>query len=395
MSVTAEGISDASVTLRWSMSDSTGIASYRIYIRGSGDTDFHVGSTSAIQRGSVSGLQTGALYAFKVAAVNAIGLEGPQSEIVEARPAVLFILLAGNAEVTASPTVTVTAVCPGFDQIRMAESLAGLGSVGYQPLGPGGTAVFTFTGADGVKSAFAQFENSTSGNESVEVSDGIRLDRVAAITSVSHNAGATPRSAGFVVHFQMVTGETDGTATVDIGSARTGIRLLDDGSGGDPVAGDGVYEANYTVEPTFDANGAFVTGHFTDRAGNVAIPVQAPVLMTISNPPAAVTLESAVPQGGGRVLLQWSTSGATDFQAYRIWHAPTTPVLGSSLRVLDSTITVRTTTTFTTDSLAVGGALRFLVEVVDAAGNATPSNELSAAPTAVAEQHAALLSRRR
>lgn len=380
--LTAEGLDATSVTLRWTMSDTSTIARYRVFVKGPSDASYRLADSSSIQRRTVSNLQTGALYDFRVAAVNVTGLEGPWSEAIAARPSALFIALNGNAEVTNSVNVQVSITAPGFNQVRLAASTTDLASAPYQSIPGGGSVVFALSGADGTKTVYGQFRDSNTLSESAIVSDDIRLDRLAQISSVTQDAGSIVKTAGDVIHFTLTSGETDGNATVDIGTARTGIRLYDDGTQGDAVAGDGTYETNYVVESSFDANSVPVTGHFTDRAGNTATPVAAAQLLTISNPPPPVTLQSAIAVGGGKVQLVWSQSGVSDFASYRVWHALTSPVLQSASRVLATTITNRGTTSYTTDSLEVGTSQRFVVEVLDTAGNGTPSNELSAVPTA-------------
>jgi hypothetical protein len=316
-----------------------------------------------------------------------------RKHVLNPLPDVASIKIENGAEFTRTPDVVVLVVAGGFEQVRLAETTGALAASAYRAISAADTARFRVTGADGTKRVYAQFLDDQAGAESSVVSDDIVLDRAGVVDSLSHSAGAVPRTAGYVIHFRLRTaGELDGSAAVDIGTARTGIELFDDGTRGDTQPADGIYETNYTVEATYDAIAAPVTGRFTDRAGNLATPVQAPVLITINNPPPAVTLQSAIPQGGGRVLLQWSQSGAADFQAYRVWHARTSPVLSAPIHSLDSTIAVRTATTFTTVSLAVGVSQLFLVEVVDNAGNASASNELAATPT-VAEAPAAPASR--
>jgi fibronectin type III domain protein len=372
-----ESVSSNAVTLRWSIADSSAVAGYRMYRQGPADPTFRLAGATTIQRGAVSGLQTGTVYGFQVAAVNSEGVEGPRSETALARPALYAVAVNGSAEVTSNAAVSLQLSTGGFSQVRAAESLAALAQTNYQ-LVPGSLVLpLVFTGGDGVKVAYAQYRDGGSGAESAVVSDDIQLDRQAVISSVTQNAGAAPRSAGFTIHFTLTSGETDGVATVDIGSTRTSIRLYDDGTHGDATAGNGTYEVDYVVEATIDANDVPVTGRFTDRAGNIAVPVQAAGLVTISNPPPAVTLSDPLNQGGGKVLLLWEQSSVLDFQSYRVWHAPNSPAITSGQRILDTTITVRTAATVVVSGLAPGATRYFVVEVVDAAGNATPSNEKS------------------
>lgn len=382
-SLTPESVGATSVSLRWTMSDSTGVASYRVYLQGPGDTGFRLAASPTLQRGSVTGLQTGSSYLFKVSGVNTAGLEGPASEAVAARLGEIGVLINSGTEFTSSATVTVQATAAGFNQIRLAARTDSLAAASWQNLVSGGLASFVLTGADGAKTVYAQFRDSNTGTESAVVSDNITLDRFAQILTVSENTLGAAKTAGQVIRFRLVAGERGGSATIDIGSTRTGIRLFNDGTNGDFVADDDTLAVDYVVEPTFDVNGAQITGRFTDRAGNFAAPVAAPGLVTIRNPPPAVTLQKAIRQSAGKVLLQWTESGASDFFSYRVWHAVGLPVLSSASPVLDTIITVRTSNTFVVSGLTGGTTYGFAIEVVDGAGNGTGSNELSTAALAI------------
>ena len=379
--LSVEAVGSDFVTLRWTQSDSAEVASYNVYRQSQNDASFQLDGSAVTQRRTVANLQTGLLYAFQIAAVSSEGLEGPRSQTVFARPTILSIGVNGMAEVTSNPNVVVQITASGFNQARLAQSLVELPQVNYQNIPASGVISFLLAGGDGDKTVYAQFRDSGTGAQSSIVSDDILLDRFAQISVVTQNTAGAVKTAGNVIHFRLTSGETDGGATADIGNARSGIRLYDDGTNGDATAADGTYEVDYVVEATIDANDVPVTGRFTDRAGNGALPVQAAGLVTIRNPPPPVTLIDAIPQGGGRVLLEWSQSNVADFQSYRVWHAATSPVLSAAAPILDTTITVRTTAIVTVDGLFPGVTRHFLVEVVDAAGNATESNERSTVPT--------------
>jgi len=374
------------------MVDSTDVVRYRLYRQSPTDATMQLAATSDIQRGTIPGLQTGTLYGLQVAGVNSLNVEGPRSEIAYVRPSVFGVSVDGSAVFTSNPVVSVELSSGGFNQVRLAESPAQLGQTNYQ-LVPGGLVLtFQFTGGDGVKTVYAQYRDAVSGSESDVVSDDIQLDRQASIASVTQDTGGAVKTAGQTIHFTLTAGEVEGFATVDIGNARTGLRLYDDGTHGDAVAADGTYELSYVVEATIDCNDVPVTGRFTDRAGNTAPSVQAAGLVTISNPPPAVTLSDPVNQGGGRVLLLWEQSSIPDFQAYRVWYAPTSPVLASAQRILDTTIVSRTVSTTVVDNLPVSSTRYFMIQVVDAAGNVSPpSNEKSIVVSGPAPSSARLL----
>jgi len=374
------------------MADSTDVVRYRLYRQSPTDATMQLAATSDIQRGTVPGLQTGTLYGLQVAGVNSLNVEGPRSETAYVRPSVFGVSVDGSAVFTSNPVVSVELSNGGFTQVRLAETPAQLGQTNYQ-LVPGGLVLtFQFTGGDGTKTVYAQYRDPVSGSESGVVSDDIQLDRQASIGSVTQDTGGAVKTSGQTIHFTVTAGEVEGFATVDIGNARTGLRLYDDGTHGDAVANDGTYELSYVVEATIDCNDVPVTGRFTDRAGNVAPSMQATGLVTISNPPPAVTLSDPVNQGGGRVLLLWEQSSVPDFQSYRVWYAPTSPVLASAQRILDTTIVTRTVSTTVVDNLPAGSVRWFMVQVVDAAGNASPaSNEKSIVVSAPAPTSARLL----
>jgi len=382
--VTVEAVAANAVTLHWTMSDSTGVGSYHVFVLGPSDPSYRLVTTTAIQRGTIGGLQTGTTYLFKVAGVNTAGLEGPQSDPVGAKPVLLSIVINGDAPFTNNLNVSVQGTASGFNQIRVAPTTDSLSRTTYTSLGAG-TVGFSLTGPDGPKTLYGQFRDSNTLTESGVVSDDITLDRVAQILTVSQNTGGAVKTAGQVIHFRIQAGENGGSGTVDIGTARTGIRLFNDGTNGDSLADDNVLAVDYVVEPTFDANNAQVVGHFTDRAGNSAPLVLAAGLVTVVNPPPPVTLQSAVKQSSGRVLLQWTTSSASDFNNYRVWHASTSPVVSAPSRFLVTTISTRNTNTVVDSSLVGGSNYFFMVEVVDNAGNASQSNELSttAEPAAI------------
>ena len=62
------------------------------------------------------------------------------------------------------------------------------------------------------------------------------------IREVSEDSGGCLVLVGDEVHLTLEASEGDGTATVDVGTIHTGIRLYDDGSHGDSNPGDGSYE---------------------------------------------------------------------------------------------------------------------------------------------------------
>ncbi len=99
---------------------------------------------------------------------------------------------------------------------------------------------------DGSKTVYVKFKDQD-GNESFSFyQDEIILDTQARISSLTEDTQGQPKSPGETIHFRMVGGETNGEASVDLGTI-TGIKLFDDGTNGDQTAQDGVYEMDYLI----------------------------------------------------------------------------------------------------------------------------------------------------
>ncbi|MTE23576.1 fibronectin type III domain-containing protein [Microbacterium sp. ZXX196] len=79
--VSVTGTTGASVSLAWDETEGADI--YRIYRAPSGSDDFALAGTSTIPQASISGLEEGAAYDFRVAAANGLG-EGERSAVVSA-----------------------------------------------------------------------------------------------------------------------------------------------------------------------------------------------------------------------------------------------------------------------------------------------------------------------
>ncbi|MBN1606538.1 MAG: hypothetical protein JW940_07880 [Polyangiaceae bacterium] len=124
------------------------------------------------------------------------------------------------------------------------------------------------------------------GNGPTSADATVTLDtRPPTITSVSHDASGS-LGMGQTIHFTLEADEPDGQAWVNLGDVHPDIRLYDDGTHGDAVAGDGVFERDYTV--CFgDQPGGQVMGGYLDPAGNPAVEVAAPGLVSIAIEPVA------------------------------------------------------------------------------------------------------------
>jgi hypothetical protein len=372
-SLSAE-IASNQVTLRWTLANPALAASYRVYRRSESEGQFRLAAVSGSRAAVIGGLQNGVLYLFQAAAVNSSGLEGRRSEALAARPSAYNVTIDSGALYTNGLGVTLSLSAPvGTSQTVISNDPAFADS-----------AVFDFAaarawtlaaGPDGARSVHVRFRDG-SGNTAL-ATDAITLDRVAEISSVTENSGGVPRVAGETVRFVLTAGEPDGSATVDVAGARSGLRLFDDATHGDATAGDGTYVLDWVVEPGLDANGATVTGRFTDAAGNTAARAAATQL-TLQSPPPAVSLTAVLPVGTSSLNVFWSQSAAADFAAYRLWRAETRNVLAAPTRTVAANPAARTATSFLDTGLKEDFRYYYLVEVLDQAGLSAASGVDSA-----------------
>ena len=103
------------------------------------------------------------------------------------------------------------------------------------------------------------------------------------INHVTQDTGGCLLFVSDIIHFSLDAGETGGTATVNLGEVKSGILLFDDGTNGDTIANDGIYERDYVTTNSDVTRAALVTGHFTSAGGQHAEPVSAAGLITITD----------------------------------------------------------------------------------------------------------------
>lgn len=87
------------------------------------------------------------------------------------------------------------------------------------------------------------------------------------IQEVAEDSAGCLLFVGDVVHFTLKTSEGGGTASVDIGQVRKGIRLYDDGTNGDSTSGDGIYERSYVTTTEDLARSEKIIGHYISADG--------------------------------------------------------------------------------------------------------------------------------
>jgi fibronectin type 3 domain-containing protein len=318
-------------------------------------------------------VRNGRTYGYRIAA-GVDGQFGRRTEEVEAKPGLFSIIISNGARLTNTRSVSVTYAVASTQAIKLSEDPDQF--TGTWQAATGSTP-WTLSAGDGEKTVYAQFRLSD-GSGSLPVSDTIRLDTKAAIQSFAF-PGSNVRSPGDTIHFELVAGELNGSATVTVESVFDSAPLFDDGTNGDEAAGDGTYARDLTIPASAAVLNEEAIGAFTDEAGNAATRVTAPELLTVRKAPSPVDLLDPVvsePPDDPAVTLRWSLSDAPAFAAYRILRSESAPV--DSTDELIHTETRSTALEFKDGDVIEGRNYYYRVYVVDTYGLETGSNMIQA-----------------
>lgn len=314
-------------------------------------------------------------YGYEIAAGRGTRF-GRRTEEIQATPGLFSIALANDAPRTNQRNVQANLSAPATaEAVQLAEDAAFIGAAWR---GFAATVTWTLSLGDGEKTVYARYRLAD-GTESVTSFDEITLDTHALIRAVSFD-GSNVRAPGDVVHFRVETGEAEGEATIEVPSFFTATPLFDDGTNGDPVAGDGAYERDVTLPGGTVTAGALVRGRFTDAAGNTATALEATRTLTVRKPPTAIVLTEAivsVPPDPARVTLRWEQSLDSDFASYRVFRSDDAVVDGSDLMV--ATTSSRGNTESADSDVAEGKSYFYSVFVRGSSGLETGSNTLEVA----------------
>jgi fibronectin type 3 domain-containing protein len=320
-------------------------------------------------------VRNGRTYTYELAS-GKDGKFGERTETVDAAPALFTVVIAGDAPRVNGQAVQLTVGGPAATEaVQVGEDPAFSGASWRRMAS---TLTWTLSPGDGEKTVYARFRLAD-GTESLPVTDQVTLDTRAVIGSVSFD-GDPVRTPGESIHFRLDAGETDGAATVDVAGLFGGLPLFDDGTSGDPTAGDGVYERDATIPGGTTTLGAVVRGRFTDAAGNVAAQVDAARTLSVREAPEAVTLldlTASLPPDPAQVVVRWTQSLDNDFASYLVYRDTTDTVDPSD--PLAGTITNRSTVNVTDGGLEEGMTYYYRVYVRTSLGLETGSNTLAVA----------------
>jgi hypothetical protein len=270
-------------------------------------------------------------YEYRIAAGQA-GEFGERSDFIAAQPGLYTLVIADDAPKTRTRVVLLSLHAPGAEAVRLFEGPDSTASTWRQAAA---SVSWTLSSGDGEKTVYGVFRL-MDGSITSPASDRIVLDTEAVVRALEFD-GNDVRQPGDAIHFRLDAGEPRGQATVDVAGVFTALALFDDGTNGDSVPADAVYEREATIPAGHGANAATVTGHFTDEAGNTAS-LDAGRTLSVRKSPDAVSLMEPIvtePPDAAAVKLRWTQSLATDFAAYRVYRAQTADV-DSSDRLVGS-----------------------------------------------------------
>ncbi|MEE9554451.1 MAG: hypothetical protein V3W18_09160 [candidate division Zixibacteria bacterium] len=370
-------VGDRIVDLSWSVSDTTAYT-FRIHMAnydGLGTVYTRIGETTEISY-TLTNLRNGDTLLFKVSAVNGAGFEGYKSDSVVVVPNSFSFSINGGSAATASRDVILNIFAPPETRLMRFSEDSTFADSPWEYYNS--VKSFRLSSGDDLKTIYTRFRDSQDKTTAGNISASITLDTRAAVDSVTFSPTGSPFAPGDIAHFALYAGEPEGEGVITIGSNIVIIQLNDDGLGGDPVAYDGIYEADYNIAGYLDFESQDVFGDFVDHVDNAASRSAADNRMTVRRVPDPVSIYSiTTPEGYyNRLQLAWNSSTAGDFAQYRIYRGTSAGVDSSAFLV--RTLTSRSTTTVTDTGLTENTTYFYKVYVVDNTGLWGGSDEVSA-----------------
>lgn len=383
-------VTTSSIQLLWQQSTNAHFVRYEVYratspgITGTSSPRIASMADAGTVQFNDAGLDEGATYYYKVYVVNDLNEKTGSNEIAAStddQPPTAVVLDPVSSVTQTSLTLTWSQNGnTDFKAYRVYRSTtAGVTDVtGTQVGGDITNRTTTFLDDSGLNTGINtyyyrvyvvdQANNKTRSNEVVA------QDTQANIQSASFTP-TTPRQPGQVVHFIVtpVGTELGGSAQITIAGHGGTITARDNGTGGDQSANNGVYETDFTIPASLRGVGLAVTAVFTDAAANQSAPFQFPNLLSITDPPAAVTLFSVQDSTTTTISLLWSQSADPDFQRYELYRS-TTPSVSKSTSFRVTTIVDVSANSFTDTNLEEGMTYYYRVYVGNDLDEFTGSN---------------------
>ncbi len=371
-------VGDRTVVLTWEVADTADVQWYHVARKDSISGDFSIIDSVGQRVYRDAGLKNGRVYRYRVCVVSLSGYIGTFSHEIDAVPSGFTVTINGGDLYTNTADVNLTLTAPGGAGYILLANDSLFSGASWEPFVI--QKPWTLTGEDGIKEVFLKVRDLDDNESCCHYRDDITLDTEASIVSLTFSPVDSLLSPGDRVHFSMETGEQEGQAGLDIGTATLSKKLYDDGTHGDSGAGDGLYELDYVIPGGMDVIDAVVRGRFTDCAGNPAEEFTSINTLTIQQAPQAVQLFSpGVLQDQTAALhLAWSQNQDGDFAAYRLYRAREAGVENASDRRLAADISSRMTTVYDDTDLEENTTYYYQIAVYDQYGLHSYSNEVSA-----------------
>jgi fibronectin type 3 domain-containing protein len=366
-------VGDGVVTISWRAVE--GAQRYRVYrsadTGGLFDRIAETADTFCVD----TDVQNGRFYFYAVSSVSTKKLEGKRSVEIVVSPAVYAISIDGGTTATRSISVILALTAPETTAYML---------ISHDAAGAGGewesyerTHVWTLEGSDGAKNVYARFRDQ-SGALSPAVSSSITLDRFAMIESVEISPVPRLYHPGAAAHFRMriVGDEPGGDAKISFENYSGFVDLYDNGMGGDVVAGDGVYEADFVFPESIRGTDLAVAGSFVDVAGNEAPPFECSDRISFTDPPSAVRLIGASDSSLTSITIRWTASTDAHFQSYRIYRSASPGVTESASQFVRELFNGEQTS-YPDGSLKEGTHYYYRIFVVNDLDETSGSNEIA------------------
>lgn len=370
-------IGDQQVELSWAIDNAAKVKNYRVYRREASETVYLLIDSTTATRYTDRLVRNGQTYAYQISAVSRSGAEGLRSTAASATPNVYALRINDGLGYTDSALVTLVIKAPLTTELMLIGNDSLFTGSAWQPYES--TIPWTLTSVDGKKTVYAKFRDRDGNETKGRISASIILDTIALIARVTESTNGKATQSDSVIHFTLVANEPFGEARVNIDGGPQGLQLYDNGTNGDKLRDNGVYELDYVVPDDIEVTQARVRGVFTDRVGNVAVSVTAATKVTILKAPDPVNVFQPTPVGSQQSILRfsWTTSAEADFANYSIYRSTTPNFIATPGLLLDR-VSVQSTTTYNDNTVTAGVDYYYQVRVFDTSGLASKSsNEVS------------------
>lgn len=168
---------------------------------------------------------------------------------------------------------------------------------------------FTLSEGDGEKTVQADLWDAQ-GQPLPSLTDSIILDTqlsVSSFTVTAVNGAASTKGDNLLVSLDI--GEPDADARISLPGVAENMPLLDNGTGGDSIANDGIYQRSISISSPVDLNAA-ATVSIIDRAGNTLTAVSDSNLV-LNIPPTISNLQVSSNVAEGSMSISFSTDEPT------------------------------------------------------------------------------------